>query len=213
MNDIKAIIVDDHEIFRMGLSACLGKIGGLSVIGEFEEGQGLFKMLMNTEPDIVFMDLNLGEESGINLTRKLKAKFPSVHVIAITSYNDINHFKKMIDANADGYLLKNISEAELKNAIEEIMSGNQYFSKEFLLLARTVIPGKQRNRSIVLTDREREILRLICQGCSNQEIAEALDISRHTADTHRRNILSKTGAKNSAEMIMISFREGLIEAN
>lgn len=211
MEDIvSVIIVDDHDIFRLGLTVMLNKIPYIKVIGDVSDSCQLFNLLKQRDADIVFMDIDLGSENGIDIAKKLLAKYPDVNILAITSSDEIRYFKEMIEAGAKGFLLKNIKEAELRVAIEEILHGQMYFSKEFLMVARQLNPAKIKKSSILISDREKEVLRLICQGYSNQEIADELFLSFHTVDAHRRNLLSKINARNTAEMIMISFREGLI---
>jgi DNA-binding NarL/FixJ family response regulator len=209
-NIVSVAIIDDHDIFRLGLTVILNNIPYIKVIGDASGSAQLFNIIKQHEPDIIFMDIDLGDENGIEITKKVLAKYPKINIIAITSSDEIRYFKEMIDAGAVGFLLKNIKEHELKNAIEEILHGNMYFSKEFLMVARQLNPAKLKKSTIQISDREKEILRLICQGFSNQEIADELYLSFHTVDAHRRNLLSKINARNTAEMIMISFREGLI---
>ena len=212
MDDVvSVIIVDDHEIFRMGLEVMLSSLPYINIIGEASNSTQLFNLLKKREPDIIFMDIDLGGEYGVDVARRVLAKYPYTYIIAITSSDEIRYFKDMIDAGAVGFLLKNISKEELNTALKEIIAGNQYFSKEFLLIARSLNSSSKAKKSkIQLSDREKEVLRLICQGCSNQEVADELNLSPHTVDSHRRNLLSKTNARNTAEMIMISFRDGLI---
>lgn len=212
-NVVSVVSVDDHEIFRLGLISILNKIPYIKVIGDVSNSTQLFNLLKQGEPDIIFMDIDLAEENGIDVTRKLLAKYPKVMIIAITSSDEIIYFNEMIEAGAVGFLLKNIREFELNVALQEILQGNMYFSKEFLMVARQLNPVQLRNKDYQISDREKEVLRLICQGYSNQEISERLIFSIHTIDAHRRNLLSKINARNTAEMIMISFREGLINSD
>lgn len=209
--EIEIIIVDDHKIFRIGLEALLDSFENVKVIGDVESGTELFQMLRTKEPDIIFMDIHLGAENGIDLTKKIIARYPDILVVALTSSDEVNNFNDMLEAGAAGFLLKNAVESELKKAIEEVVKGNNYFSKEFLFLARQFSSKPKRKSNIQLSEREKEVLALICQGLSNQEIASSVDLSIHTVDTHRRNLLSKTGAKNTASLVMKAFRDGLLE--
>lgn len=211
MNDIITIaIVDDHDIFRLGLSLMINTIPYTKVIGDCANGSQIMNLIKQNPPDIIFMDVNLESESGIDVTKKIKCKYPDICIIAITSSDEIKNFKEMIEAGAEGFLLKNIKENELKAAIDSVNSGEMYFSKEFLLFARHFNSTKTTKSKIQISDREKEVLRLICQGNSNQEIADDLILSYHTIDAHRRSLLSKINARNTAEMIMIAFREGLV---
>lgn len=211
MDDIvSVVIVDDHEIFRMGLGLMLNELPYINLLAEASNSTQLFNLLKKDEPDLIFMDIDLGGESGIEIAKKVLAKYPYTYIVAMTSSDEIHNFKEMIDAGAVGFLLKNITREELNIALKEIIAGNQYFSKEFLLIARSLNRSKPKKSNIQLSDREKEVLRFICQGCSNQEVADELFLSPHTVDSHRRNLLAKTKARNTAEMIMISFRDGLI---
>lgn len=212
-NLIEVIIVDDHKIFRVGLEALISSFENVNVVGEAENSSELFQLLKKTEPDIIFMDLNLGGENGIDITKKVLARYPDIIVIAITSSDEVNNFNDMLEAGASAFLLKNVSETELRQAISEVVKGNNYFSKEFLFLAKQFTKQTGKKSKIQLSDRETEVLNLICQGYSNQEIALSIDLSIHTVDTHRKNLLNKTGAKNTARLVMIAFREGLLDVN
>lgn len=213
MKDIvTVIIVDDHEMSRIGLSTMLETIDYIKVIGTAGNSKQLFTLLRTEEPDIIFMDIDLTGENGIDITRKVLAQHSDIYVVAFTSSDEVSNFSNMIDAGAFGFLLKNVSMQELHKAIDEITNGNMYFSKEFLLIARQLVPStKVKKAGIKLSEREKEVLRFICLGFSNQEIADELFLSYHTIDAHRRNLLSKTGARNTASMIMISIRDGLID--
>lgn len=207
---VEIIIVDYHKIFRVGLKSILESISNVSVIGETENGVGLFKLLKTREPDIVFMDVTLGGENGIDLTRKLVARYPDILVIAMTSSDEVNNINHMLDAGATGYLLKNATEKEIELAIESVINGDNYFSKEFLNLAKVFNRKPRKKSQIILSKRETEVLAHICHGASNQEIADAMKLSVHTVDSHRRNLLLKTNSRNSAKLVMIAFKEGLI---
>ena len=208
---VEIVIVDDHKIFRIGLEAILSDFENVTVIGEASNGNELMQLLKKEEPDIIFMDINLENESGIDLTRKVLAKYSDIIVIAITSSDEVNNFNEMLEAGASAFLLKNAKEKELHQAIEEVLKGNNFFSREFLLMARQFTSCSKRKPNIHLSEREEEVLKLICQGHSNQEIADLINISYHTVDSHRRNLLSKTGARNTASLVMIAFRDGLLD--
>lgn len=208
---ITIAIVDDHNIFRLGLDIILNSINYVKVIGDVATGNQLHNLLKQHKPDIIFMDVNLENENGADLTKEVLSKYTDVKIIAITSSDEIKHFKEMIDAGAHGFLLKNVQENIIEEAIQSVVNNNMYFSKEFLLFARQLTPARNKaSHNIQISEREKEVLRLICQGYSNAKIAKEMVLSSHTIDAHRRSLLSKTGAKNTAEMIMIAFKEQLI---
>jgi DNA-binding NarL/FixJ family response regulator len=206
---IKIIIVDDHTIFKTGLEILLNRIPHVKVIGDADSREQLFNLLGKNIPDIIFMDINLGYENGIKITKEVLSKYPAIKVIALTMSEEVTDFNAMLSVGASGFLLKNVKEKELSEAIEMVMSGESYFSKEFLILARQQSPVKTIQSKITLSEREREVLSLICTGYSNQQIAEKIHISIHTVDGHRRSLFYKTGATNVANLVMIAFQNGL----
>ena len=207
--EIKIIVVDDHKAFRIGLVAVMEMIDNVNVIGDVATGNELFRLLQINKPDIIFMDINLTEENGIDLTRRVLSKYQEIVVIAITSSDEAYNLIEMLDAGASAFILKNAGNKEIQDAIDTVRNGKTYFSREFLFLTKQFAPKTKKKPNIKLSDREREILGLICKGMSNKEIANIIDLSIHTVDTHRRNLLDKTGARNTASLVMIAFRDEL----
>ncbi|HEY4786328.1 MAG TPA: response regulator transcription factor, partial [Bacteroidales bacterium] len=200
---------DDQQIIRAGVESILNGLPNAKVVGQAANRNQAFNFLKSNEVDLVFMDIHLGEESGITLTKELLFKYPEIKVIALTISESIALFNDMIAAGASGFLLKNVKEAELESAITAVMEGDNYFSKEYLALVKPKDFVKTKSK-IQLSDREKEVLGLICSGNSNNEIADELNISVYTADQHRRNLLLKIGAKNTAQLVMIAFKEGFV---
>jgi len=205
----RILIVDDQQIIRAGVESILNGLPNAKVVGQAANRNQAFNFLKSNEVDLVFMDIHLGEESGITLTKELLFKYPEIKVIALTISESIALFNDMIAAGASGFLLKNVKEAELESAITAVMEGDNYFSKEYLALVKPKDFVKTKSK-IQLSDREKEVLGLICSGNSNNEIADELNISVYTADQHRRNLLLKIGAKNTAQLVMIAFKEGFV---
>lgn len=212
-NPISVIIVDDFEMSRIGLHYMLKNIPFIESVHEATNSKELFSLIKKDEPDLILMDVNLDLENGIEITKQVFRKLTNTYIIAITASKDIQDFINMIDAGAAGFLLKNVTNIELEKAIREILKGEMYFSKEFLAVANQLTPRYNKKSKVKLSDREKEVLKHICLGYSNQEIADELDLSSHTIDAHRKKLLNKIGAKNTASMIMISIKEGLIEIN
>ncbi len=208
---ISVIVVDDFELTLVGLHHILQNIPVIEKVREAYNGKELFKLVQEEEPDLVLMDVQLDGENGIELTRQLLAKIPDTLVIALTASKDLEHFMDMMEAGASGFLLKNTTSGELEFAIEEVLKGKSFFSKEFHGVAKKMAFNTSRKSKILLSDREREVLKLICQGFSNQEIADNLGLSHHTVDAHRKKLLSKTGAKNTASMITMAIKEGVVD--
>ena len=206
---IKIIIVDDHKIFRTGLEMILNGITDVKVVGAAYDAHELLRLLEHQETDIIFMDIKMPDINGIELTSMIKKKYPDILIIGLSMFGEIEYFNKMIEAGADGFLLKNTQEEELEQAIHNVMEGHSYFSKEFantLSRHESVRP----KTPVVLSKREKEVLELICKGFSNQGIAAKLSISNHTVDGHRRNLITKTGVKNSPSLVMFAIQNGLI---
>ncbi|MCG6186231.1 response regulator [Maribellus maritimus] len=210
--NVQIAIVDDHQIFRTGMEVIINGIPNFNITGSFPDGGSLLQGLKISQPDLIFMDIKLPDYSGIDLTRTIKQKYPSVKIIALTMFGEIEYFNKMGDAGADGFLMKNTDIPELEKAIKNVLNGEAYFAKEFLgyLNLKTKSVG-QPLVQVHLSEREKEVLKLICDGDSNNEIAEKLFISTHTVDGHRRNLIQKTGVKNTPNLVMFALKNGLIE--
>ncbi len=207
---IKIIIVDDHKIFRSGLELILNGISNVKVVASASDGKQLMQILRKTEADIVFMDIRMPEMNGIELTKLIKQKYPDIQVIGLSMFGEVEYFNMMMEAGADGFLLKNTQEDELETAIQIVMDGGCYFSREFTSSLERQEWRKTSKDTPALSRREIEVLELIAKGLSNLEIAEELSISAHTVDGHRRNLIAKTGVKNAASLVMYAIKNGLI---
>ena len=212
MDIVKVIIVDDYIIFRKGLRAILNEIDELKVIGEASNGHELFDLMKKQTADVIFMDIRMPVMDGIEATRRVLEKYPGVKVIALTMHEEIGYFNQMVEAGADGFLLKKTNRDELQKAVEMVVSGETYFSEEFMSNATKYHKVKTRNPLVELSDREQEVLELICKGYSNADISKYLGLSSRTVDGHRARLLEKTGAKNSPHLVMYAIKNGLIKA-
>ncbi|HOV10348.1 MAG TPA: response regulator transcription factor [Bacteroidales bacterium] len=212
MNIIRLVIADDHEIFRKGLRIILNEMDEVKVIGDAQNGHELFEILKNATADLVLMDIRMPVMDGIEATRRVVEKYPSIKVIALTMFEEISYFNQMIEAGAEGFLLKKTNKDELQRAINQVMAGENYFSEEFISNVNRNMRPSLRMAGIELTDREQEVLELICKGMSNAEISKYLGVSSRTVDGHRAHLLEKTGAKNSPHLVMFAIKNGLIKA-
>lgn len=209
MEIVTIIIADDHLIFRKGLLTVLNEIPFVKVIGEASNGKEVLKLIKTQVPDLIFMDIRMPEMNGIEATGIIKEKYPQTAIIALTMHEEVGYFKKMIDAGGNGFMLKRTNKEELEKAITTIINGENYYSEEFAD-SLNIIPKNKKKTEIELTNREKEVLTLICKGFSNNEMADKLNISIKTVDGHRTHLLEKTGAKNSANLVMFAINNNLV---
>ncbi len=209
MEIISVIIADDHVIFRKGLRAILNEIAEVKVVAEASNGQELLNTLKTQPADIILMDIKMPVMDGLETTEIITKKYPDINVIALTMHEEIGYFNKMIDAGAVGFLLKKTNKDELERAITMVMDGDNYFSQEFITsINKHTLPKKTSNISI--SEREQEVLELICKGHSNAEISKMLSLSQRTIDGHRSRLFEKTGAKNAPNLVLFAIKNGLI---
>lgn len=212
MEKTRIIIADDHQLFRNGLKILLDAFPEFEVVGEASNGKEFLKLLGDTKADIALMDINMPEMDGIEATRNAVKIDPGISIIALSMYGEEEYYYKMVDAGAKGFLLKDSDISEVKEAILTIRKGGSYFSQELLYYVIQKIKHREtEKKSANLSKREKEILLKICEGLSNQEIAESLFISKRTVDKHRANLLGKTNSKNTASLILFALRNKLIE--
>jgi len=212
MEKIRIIIADDHQLFRNGLKILLSAFPDFEVIAEASNGEEFLKILGNTQADIALMDINMPEMDGIDATRKGLKLYPDINIIALSMYGEEEYYYKMVDAGAKGFLLKDSDISEVRDAILTIRKGGSYFSQELLYhVIQKIKHRESETKSANLSKREKEILLKICEGLSNQQIAESLFISKRTVDKHRANLLGKTNSKNTASLILFAIKNKLIE--
>jgi len=208
------IIVDDHLIFRQGLKSIITLENIANVIGEASNGVELIEQLSNLKPDLVLMDIDMPRMNGLDATEKALEILPDLKIIAFSMFSDEEYYYKMIDRGVKGFILKTSGINELETAIQNVMSGDTYFSNELL---RKIINNFGRpNTSKVavldnLTDREVEVLQQICLGLSTDQIAEKLFISPKTVKSHKSNLLEKTVCKNTPALILYAIKNKLVE--
>ena len=215
MKLIKIVLVDDHSLIRDAIRAHLSA-ENYQIVAEAGNSKEALAVIEKHRPDIVFMDINMPGQDGIDTTREIKKKFPEIEVIALSMLQESHYIRQMFEAGAKGYLLKNCSEEDLKHAIEHVLEGKVYYSPEVSdSLIQGFVQPKQSistgSVTVKLTNREKEVLSLIAQEFSNREIAEKLFISVRTVDAHRRNLLEKTGSKNAAGLTLFALKMGLID--
>jgi DNA-binding NarL/FixJ family response regulator len=204
----RVLLVDDHPMVVAGLRALLAPMPALAVVATAGTAAEAYAAVAAYRPDVVLLDLNLPDESGLDVCRRLVSEYPSLKILALTTLNEKSYVTRMMAQGAAGYVLKNASPEELAEAIARVQAGKKYFSEEVqeLLLqpepARAAVPP--------LTRREKEVLGFIAQGHTSQEIADRLFLSALTVETHRRNLLAKFEVNNTAALIRLAAQHQLL---
>lgn len=194
---IKVFITDDHYMVIEGIRSLLQSEKSIEWMGHASNADSCLAFLKKQLPDVILMDISLPGKSGIELCKEVKEKYPSVFVIGLSTFNQQSFIQKMMDNGASGYVLKNATQEELMEAIQAVTIGKTYLSEEAATsLRKNAEPGIP-----VITRREKEVLELIADGMTNNEIAQKLFISTTTVDSHRKNLLAKFDAKNTALLI------------
>jgi DNA-binding NarL/FixJ family response regulator len=204
---IKVFIVDDHYMVIEGIHSLLKNEAGIEWVGHATNAASCISFLQNNNTDVILMDINLPDKSGIDLCREVKALCPGVHILGLSTFNQQSFIEKMLESGAAGYLLKNATQEELMEGIQTVMKGRQYLSFDAATSLRQVA---EKDHVPVITRREKEVLGLIANGMTNGEIAQQLFISVATVDTHRKNLLAKFEVKNTALLIKMAAQLQLI---
>jgi DNA-binding NarL/FixJ family response regulator len=214
------LIVDDHKIFREGLSFVISQMNGFKVIGAASNGNDFLDMIDNLDVDIVLMDISMPGINGIDATAKALEKHHDLKVIALSMFCDREYYYKMIQAGASGYILKDSGREELLKALNTIVNGEKYFSQKLLhslIMHSTNSTGSSdssdsaNREKTKLTPEESEILKLICQGLSNLEISKRLSLSIRTIDGFKTDLMAKTGVKNSVGLAVFALKNHLLD--
>ena len=211
---IKIIITDDHQLFREGLVNLLFSAPDIEVIAQAEDGQEAIEKAKHFKPDVVLIDIAMPKMNGIEATRELKKEMPEVKVVAVSMHSDKQYVKGILEAGADGFLLKNCTYRQLTDAIQSVYSGKKYLSEDVteLVINGYLDPAKSETDSYSqLSDREKEIFVLFAEGETTREIGEKLFISVKTVGTHKQHILEKLALKTTADMVKYALKKGLIQ--
>lgn len=216
MSTIRIFVVDDHKIFRDGLKLLLSTIINVKVVAEAPNGKIFLSMIKQDKPDIVFMDINMKEMDGIEATQKALEIYPDLKIIVLTTFEDEEYFNRMTDLGVCGYLLKNSLKEDFEKAINKVLEGYHYYSEELIvkLSKKMAQIKKQRDTSaeeISFSVEEKELLKYICQGLTNKQIADILHLSSRTIEAHRARLLDKTNTKNSVALAVYAITNQLID--
>jgi DNA-binding NarL/FixJ family response regulator len=217
MKKIRILVVDDHPLARFGIKNQLKDVEDLVIVGEAEDGEQAMQKVKELHPDVVILDLFIPVLSGFEVVKLVRKDFPDVHVMILTAYEQEEYLHQALEFGAEGYLLKSAEKEELMAGVRTVSRGERAFSpriKEFIV--KGYLTNRDFNRSnqlppSSLTTREKEILDLVSQGLTNQQIAEKLFISSRTIDTHRTNIMHKLGVHDVAHLVRYAIEHGLVD--
>lgn len=193
----KIILVDDHKLFLEGLKSILKDEVGISIVGTATNGLELLELMELHEPDIVLTDIRMPIMDGIAITKLFKKKYPSTGIIVLSMFDQEDDVMEMLDAGAKGYIVKNAEKEELLSAIHAVAKGDYVFSPKFKGIQEKWMAREELVENTKLTRRERQILVLLARGKTSQQMANELNLSRFTIDTHRKNIHKKLGIKSN----------------
>ncbi len=207
-------IADDHQIFRQGLSMLLNSMPDIKVVAQAANGKELIDYLQKLSIDLVFLDINMPEMNGLDTAQWIKNHFPSIKIVVLTMHTDNQYIKSVLNAGVSGYLLKTADNTQIEKAVNTIIHGNTFFSDEIKKIMNEEQQSTNDLKEIALqslTKRELEVLQLICQGITTQEIAEKLFLSHKTVEGHRSNLMLKTGTKNAVDLVIFAIKNQWIK--
>jgi two-component system, NarL family, response regulator LiaR len=214
---IKIHIVEDHQIFRQGLKVILSDIPNVEVIAESSNGKEFLAQLSIQIPDIVFMDIKMPEMDGIKATEEGLLKYPDLKIIILSMFGDEEYIQRMIQLGISGFILKNSDKAVIEKAIQQVSTGNHYFSSEIMtVLARSIYRSSREKSTKVevdISERELELLNNLSQGLSNKEIADKMFISPRTVEGYKSKLMQKTGLNNSLNLILWAIKNNIVSSD
>ena len=215
MQKIRVLVVDDHTIVRDGISALLALAGDIEVVGEAVNGNEALKMVAKLEPDVVLMDIAMPIMDGLEATRRISKEFSKTKVLVITQHDDKEYVFPVIESGASGMISKAGASSELASGIRAVHNGDSFLSPAVAKLLvenyqQTAGKRTQLDPYNHLTEREREILKLLAEGFNTQEIAEMLVITRKTVEGHKTNLMGKLGIHNKIDLVKYALRRGII---
>ena len=210
------VVAEDHQLFREGLKSMLAAVEALEIVGEAADGKEAIQCVRRLKPRMLILDLSMPKVSGISVIKDVKRELPDTIILVLSIHESDQFVLESFEAGADGYCIKDASRDELILAIESVLKGNTYISPG---IADHVMEGyltshrklKEKSDWDTVTHREREVLKLVAEGSTNQEIAGVLSISAKTVEKHRANIMSKLDLHNAAELTAFAIEKGLVE--
>lgn len=213
---INIIMADDHEIFRDGFAVMFRRSADIKLLGDARNGRQLITMVEKYNPDVVLTDIKMPDLDGVEATRIITASFPQIGIIALSMFDDDNLIIDMLEAGARGYLLKNAHKKEIVEAIRTVNKNEHYYcnhssAKLAAMIASSRFNPNKELRKIVFTEKETEVMKLICKEFSTREISEAMHLSGRTIEGYREKILEKTHARNTAGIVVYAIRHGIFK--
>jgi DNA-binding NarL/FixJ family response regulator len=216
MSQIKVAIADDHKIFRKGVILSLRTYPNIKFVQEADNGEELLSGLLESQPDIVLMDLRMPQKDGIETTKVISRLYPDIKVLVLTMYEDERFVSHLMENGANGYLLKSADPSEIKKAIMEVMARGYYLNNfvNRVLLKKSHARAKtipSLNSEVVLNEKEKEVIRLLCMEFTAQEIAQKMEISPRTVEAIKDRLMERFGTKNTAGLVFFAVKNNLIE--
>jgi DNA-binding NarL/FixJ family response regulator len=216
MNSLRIFLADDHTVMREGLKSLVNAQADMDVIGEADNGRATLQKVRELQPDVIILDISMPDMNGMQVTERLKRMCQKVTVLVLTAHDDSGYLRQLLEVGASGYVLKKAAAEALINAIRVVAAGGVYLDPS---LAGKVVGGYLNNRRPGgkplcndLSDREKEVLRLVAWGYTNKEVAAYLRISVKTVETHKANIMQKLDLKSRVEMVQYALRHGWLRA-
>ena len=206
----KVIIVEDHTIFREGMKRVISEIDDLELVGEAENGAVFLQLLKKIEPDIVLMDIQMPVMDGIEATEKALKIYPSLKILVLSMFGEEEYVYSMVDRGVSGFILKTSGLMDFERAIKKILEGQQYYSEEIMGILVKKFRSYDSPDQLVLSEKEKEVLRLLCKGLSNTEIADKLFLSVRTVEGYRNKLLQKTGSSNVLNLVIFAVKNKLV---
>lgn len=215
---IRVLLAEDHTIVREGLRSLLEATGRVEVVGEADNGRSAVEVARELRPDVAIVDVSMPELDGVEATRQIKKAAPQVRVIVLTMHSAEVYMKEVFRAGASGYLVKKTAARDLLMAVEAVMRDEMYLSPAIskVVIDRYVEVGGEalsREGYNALSDREREVLKLVAEGRTNREVADMLNVAEKTVATHRANVMRKLELHNMSELVRYAVRERLIDVD